>query len=189
MSYYFQGKRKLQTTWRALIRIQLSLRDENDVTTEAVRSFQSSRWGRSKSNTCLLELLPLPSPGVDVWRYDEWTSATELPELLSRAKYTRRWAPTRATALHQLVRTHAPRTVVLYGTSADLSGASSVIAGFDWSLVEPVVVSRGNKGQPFRARFRHRDSTLFALVYHPSYLGITNEYFHTVGQELRERQL
>lgn len=64
---------RLQRTWDWLIRAQLSCEGKEDGR-EASRAMQRDRWLRSCSGTCGIELLPLPSPGVNAWHYDRWSN-------------------------------------------------------------------------------------------------------------------
>jgi hypothetical protein len=184
MSYFFESRPKIQRTWVGLIRMLLSARGDNDDCAEAVRRIQSKEWGRTDSGNCLLELLPLPSPGVGAWHYDEWST---LSELASRESYRDQWSGPRAQALRQLVREHGPSAVVFYSVSPDYLGQWSRVAGMDLASVEPEQMCRGNQGQSFTARFAERNGTCFVTTYHPVYTGLTKEYFAAVGRTIRER--
>ncbi|WP_414530923.1 hypothetical protein [Nodularia chucula] len=50
--------------WRALIRIALSAAGNQNIDIEDVRKYQINELGRKDKETCLLELLPLPSPSL-----------------------------------------------------------------------------------------------------------------------------
>ncbi len=184
MSYFFKGRPKIQRTWAGLIRILLSVRDSQDNSADAVRAVQSSAWGRQDSDNCLLELLPLPSPGIGEWHYNEWS---QLPELASRELYRERYAEPRAKALAGLVADHSPRAVVFYSVSPDYLSQWSRVASVNLGSVEPEEMCRGNQGQSFTARFQSRGGTLFVAIYHPVYTGLTKEYFAEVGRTIRER--
>lgn len=59
---------KLQPTWSKLVHVLLGIR--GDVATPAtVREYQTTNWGRRNGASCLIELLPLPSPGISDWIY------------------------------------------------------------------------------------------------------------------------
>ena len=90
----FEGERpKTQATWRRLIRYIYTYEKGIKPDLEQVRDFQKNQLGRKKQpgienseiKTCILELLPLPSPRADNWFYKKPLS--DLPELQSREKY------------------------------------------------------------------------------------------------------
>ena len=80
---YFNDPVKLQRTWMQQARIILASKGR-PTTTECVRAFQRDIIGRKYSETCLLELLPLPSPSTSVWHYNLWSI---LPYLKDRKTY------------------------------------------------------------------------------------------------------
>lgn len=184
MNYFFERRPKLQRTWAGLIRILLASRGEDDESAEAVRSVQASRWGRSNSDGCLLELLPLPSPGTGQWYYNTWT---DIPELRSRQRYYESLTHSRTERLKGLVRDYTPRCVVFYSVSPKYIDAWSGVVGTDLTTVTPEQMCRGNQGQGFAARFYQSDSTLYVVTYHPAYKGLTKEYFTQVGKTIRQR--
>lgn len=184
MSYFFCEKPKIQRTWAGLIRILIAAQGDTDDSAEAVRTLQTSEWGRSESNNCLLELLPLPSPGTNAWHYDSWT---DLPELVSRETYKAKFLHSRARCLKALVNEHKPRSVVFYSMSREYLAAWSEVAGADFSAIEAEEMILGNQGQSFTARFYRGGPTLFIAIYHPVYKGLTTGYFARVGETIRER--
>lgn len=107
---YFVEPVKLQRTWTCLIRVLAGLWQQ-PLTNDLVRRYQAHRLGRHDGTACLLELLPLPSPGTAVWHYGAWS---QLPELESRQAYAAHFAPRRARALHELLAQHRPALVCFY---------------------------------------------------------------------------
>jgi len=67
---YFTNPVKLQRTWMQQARIVLASKGLPS-TTPDVKIYQRDIIGRKQSETCLHELLPLPSPGLSTWYYDE----------------------------------------------------------------------------------------------------------------------
>lgn len=55
---------RIQPTWKGLIRIILSAKGRENIDREDVRKYQINELGRKYKETCLLELLPLPSPSL-----------------------------------------------------------------------------------------------------------------------------
>ena len=84
---FFSENAKIQSTWKGLIRILLSVEDpDRDALNdrEQVRKYQKESLGESRGCHCLVELLPLPSQSKKVWHYSEYSS---LPCLSSRQQY------------------------------------------------------------------------------------------------------
>lgn len=117
---YFTDPVRLQSTWNGIIRVYLADKagvDNGRIThSDEIRAYQREHLGRTRSgnNICLLELFPLPSPGVNRWHYDEWTS---LPMLGDRATYQAAVAPRRVKQLRERIANHKPGVVVCYGHS------------------------------------------------------------------------
>ena len=106
-----RGKQgKLQSTWSQLIRVVLAIgRQPTDNAT--VLEYQRTQLGRSGGETCLLELMPLPSPGLSRWLYSQYSS---LPGLESRAAYMKHYAPARIERLRARMVEHKPAFVMFY---------------------------------------------------------------------------
>lgn len=100
----------LQPTWKQLIRIVLG-GEGQPTDNKAVRTYQQNRLGRYGGETCLLELMPLPSPDAKVWHYRDWSL---LPDLRSRSGYVKKYAPIRALRLRELIDEQKPPVVVFY---------------------------------------------------------------------------
>ena len=186
LSYLFKQPVKIQRTWAKLIRIYIATKGQCNVSVEAVRNCQSSFWGRRGSNTCLLELMPLPSPNVKMWNYGDWSN---LPELSTRAEYQLQLTDCRLEKLRGLIHEHKPRCVVFYSVGRKYLSHWSDIAGVDIGTIEPESVCTGKKGTQFTAKFVLSGETLYSVVSHPSTWGITNKYYTTVGNIIRERMI
>ena len=77
----WHGERAItQATWKQLIRLLLLARGRCD-DDNAVLDYQRTQLGLSTGETCLAELLPLPSPSTATWNYGRWF---DLPRLRSR---------------------------------------------------------------------------------------------------------
>src|ERR1035437_1687295 len=83
LNRYFSDPVALQPTWTQLIRIYLVSNGLPDKI-ENIKAFQKEELGRKVGNTCLLELMPLPSPGTNRWNYAQWS---DLPGLHTRKLY------------------------------------------------------------------------------------------------------
>lgn len=114
ITQFFEGdKPKIQKTWKRLCGYHLSLSSPT-FDTESLRTFQATQLGRYNSETCLLELLPLPSSSLNDWIYAEITNN---PWLVTRSKYKKHLMPIRQHRIRQLIQQHKPRRVVFYGSS------------------------------------------------------------------------
>ena len=67
---YFTDPVKLQRTWMQQARIVLALKGLPSSTAD-VKVYQRDVIGRKGGETCLLELLPLPSPSSSAWHYGQ----------------------------------------------------------------------------------------------------------------------
>jgi hypothetical protein len=160
----FNDKPQLQPTWNKLIRILLSSR-EGIPTTEQVRAYQKNKLGRLSGETCLLELLPLPSPSIGQWIYAQHS---KLPYLLDRESYRLNSISSRITDLQDRIRRYQPKVVIFYGLSYQEHWTK--IAGIDFKLnSDGIYVGES-------------ESTLFVITKHPAARGMKNEYFHQVGK-------
>jgi len=160
---------KLQQTWAKLIRAQISFeKDPTDsfaIETSSVREFQSSRLGRTNSKTCLLELLPLPSPSTNIWHY---SSFSQLSLLQSRAEYTEKMVPKRIEMLRNEIRDHSPSHVVFYGTSYAKYWGKIIGEDLNW-LDRKKTHSINRIG-----------SQTFHVTMHPTYPGVNNSMFESL---------
>ena len=72
-----------QSTWKQLIRMLLLARGQRD-DDKAIVDYQSMQLGSSTGDTCLAELLPLPSPDTATWNYGQ---SSDLDRVSSRQSY------------------------------------------------------------------------------------------------------
>lgn len=155
----------MQPTWKGLIRVALSAEGLTP-TTEQIRAYQREHLGRQGGLDCILELLPLPSPGLNRWLF--YHEHSTLSHLRDRATYTSYVAPGRAEHLRKRIAEHQPRAVVFYG--AGYKRWWQEIAGLHFrpSSVRKVSIA-SNK------------NTLFVIMQHPSARGSSNKYIDAVG--------
>lgn len=177
----FWGERPaLQPTWNRLIRIILSAERASPKDRHVVREFQANQLGRSRyrpgdrGTNCLLELLPLPSPSTGRWAYREWS---RLPQLQTREIYGDYYASIRSRHLRGRVEQFGPKAVIFYSTDSWYRRYWEVIAGTDFKVVSL---------DGFDAYFGQRGKTVFAIVNHPTRHGVTNDYFHRVGEVIAD---
>jgi hypothetical protein len=133
-----------------------------------VRTYQAQHLASPAGETCLLELLPLPSPSTDRWIYADQSG---LPMLESRATYVEMLVPQRIALLRGLIREHRPRYVIFVGLSY-----------IDhWNQIVGTGLAIGPE-QP--ATLDNLGATVVAIR-HPSSFGASNDYFAGIGRALR----
>jgi len=167
ISRYWENKPPLEATWNKLIRILLASKGTLP-TTEDVRLYQRDHLGREDNETCLLELLPLPSPSTKHWLYAEGSS---IPALVSRQSYRDWLIPIRVKRLQTRIREFKPPFVIFYGKTYLEH----------WQAITDASLIHMDAPNIFKANV---DGTLYFVTNHPVATGVTNDYFHRVGQFL-----
>ncbi|RLA40359.1 MAG: hypothetical protein DRR42_25970 [Gammaproteobacteria bacterium] len=169
---WFGSQAKLQPTWNKLIRIIHGIKGLTP-NTEDVRTYQKTHLGRSNGETCLAELMPLPSPSTNHWLYPRISS---LSELRTRKDYMRHWGPIRLQILANLINIHRPKNVVFYGSGYYQDW---------WSQLMPenhkAITIEGVK-----AYLGEDEGTVFSVSPHPVATGVKNTFFHGLGSAMQE---
>ena len=167
----FKPGAKLQPTWNKLIRIVLSAKGNENINTEDVRTYQIDELGRIGKETCLLELLPLPSPSLDHWIYKDHT---QLSYLTDRNQYEKHCLENRINTISDKIKEHQPKAVVFYGTGYEYfwRKITQQITNVEFLLTSEGFLTCRN-GQ-----------TVFVISQHPVAFGATTEYFHNIGKYL-----
>ena len=172
LAKWFTQKPPLQSTWRGLIRLILSA-EKRPTDAETARAYQGTELGRVGGNTCILELMPLPSQSVGHWIYGEHSAR---PELRDRQTYLEQVAPRRVQHLRERIKTHRPKAVIFY--SRNYQSWWEKIAGTPFGgVVEPGV------------QLLKTGETLFVMTRHPVHRGVTTEYFVRAGTAIANSQL
>lgn len=166
---YFTDPVKLQRTWMQQARMVLIAQGKRASLAD-IKAFQRDKIGRQDQETCLLELLPLPSPSINTWHYDQWSN---LPFLKNRETYRQYCFPWRCAHIRAQLLTHQPRVVVF--CSFGYKDLWQQIAG-------PKVLFIEDSG----AWVGKTDNTLFLITKHPTTIGIKNAYFEQVGAMIFE---
>ncbi len=157
----------MQSTWRNLIRIYLVSQGQTD-DNSLIRDYQREHWGTISGNTCLLELLPLPSHNNNLWIYN---TISTLPFLVSRQQYENYIKDTRIRHIREKILMHKPKSVVLYGTKHDK----------EWKQIANVSSWQySTEG----IRYATNDNTLFISTKH-STRG-SNQEFNRIGQLIQK---
>ncbi|QSJ16248.1 hypothetical protein JYQ62_31605 [Nostoc sp. UHCC 0702] len=165
----FQPRAVIQSTWKGLIRIVLSSEGKENIDLEDIRQYQIYNLGRKDKETCLLELLPLPSPSIKNWIFNKHT---QLAYLSDRAAYEKHCLDKRINHIAQKIKEHQPKGVVFYGKLYEYSWRkiTKKIMDVDFTLTpEGFLVCRNSR-------------TVFVIAQHPVAFGVTKQYFHNIGR-------
>lgn len=163
---WFGHRARIQPYWGRIIRLFLAA-EGLACDTDAVRSYQIEHLAAPDGDTCLLELLPLPSPSTTHWIYGDHS---DLDVLRDRATYRAYVAPKRVAALRALIDAHTPRYVVFVGLSYVSYWNSVAGAELPTRPERPVTSADG--------------PTRMVITRHPSSFGVTNAYFEQIGRML-----
>jgi hypothetical protein len=163
---WFRGSAPLQPTWKQLMRIVLSA-EGLPVDNQALRDYQKTKLGRAGGLDCILELLPLPSPGLDKWLF--YPQNSRLSYLKDRVTYASYVMPGRIEHLRRRVQEHQPGAVVFYGKGYEQWWRAIAGVDLEASGIERVSVARVG-------------GTLFVSMPHPTARGLPNAYFEAIGR-------
>jgi len=161
---YFTDPVKLQRTWMQQARIILASKGLTAFTS-VVKDYQRDIIGRQNSETCLLELLPLPSPSSVVWNYEHWSN---LPFLKDRKAYREYCIPWRTEHIRSQISIYKPKVLVFLGLSYLEY----------WQAVAGQSVRFVDQGDYWAGQ---ADGTNYIVAKHPATKGISNAYFETIG--------
>lgn len=167
MSDFFDHRPKSQPTWRRLIRIALTAQGQS-CNPETICNYQQSKLGTEDGETCLLNLLPLPSPDKKPWLYAEHST---LPYLTSRPTYKKQVTSLRITHLQERITQYYPKAIVFHGLK--------YLA--EWKKIAGVEFQEASAGINTASNGR----TLFIAVKSPTARGLGNEYFQQVGKLIK----
>ena len=169
---WFGEQAKIQPTWNKLIRIIHGIKGLTPQT-EDIRTYQKNHLGRHYGETCLAELMPLPSPSTGDWLF---SGISSLSGLSSREEYLRFWGGVRLQALATLINKYRPRYIVYYGLGYYQKWWSHLMpANHKEISIDGVSAYMGEKG-----------GTVFAVSPHPVTTGIENTFFNGLGRTMRE---
>lgn len=165
----FTDTPKIQSTWRRLIQTVLSSQGEDATNTQRIAAYQANELGTHAGDTCLLELMPLPSPSIREWYYAHL--AAELPFLASRRTYTPHVRPCRIEGLRGLIAEHKPRHVVFYGRTFKQH----------WAAITAPHALYALAGQSHILRATGAHTTYWALP-HPNARGVSGNPYIRLGE-------
>lgn len=180
--FLFRGKKsKYQRTWGGMIKILLNYISETDVTLNKVKEFQSNQLGRFDSNNCIMEVFPLPSPNSKDFGYTDWTDNM----FTSRDTYKLGIKDLRTRTLNGLVSKHKPAFVVFLSSDGEYENYWSVVSGVDFNNVKFLTIETNGK-KVLKYKIAKNSDTVFAVIHHPVFPGVSNNYFKEVAAEIRK---
>ncbi len=172
------GRSTLQKTWEKLIKIHLSSKQEGNPSIEEVRQYHQDQLGQESD--CLVELFPLPSPGMKKWSYKNW-KLNEINFLDSRKNYRQKLGPTRVETLKQLIAEHRPKVVLFYGKQyQSYWNQITSVQTEEWKLFDQL---------KFPVMIHQTAFTLYVSIAHVGGArGVTNQFLYDVGKLIKEHR-
>lgn len=161
----------IQPTWNKLIRIVLSAKGTGNIDIEDVRKYQINELARKDKETCLLELLPLPSPSLEHWMYGEHSKLTFLS---NRDTYENYCLEKRINHISQRIKEHQPKAVVFYGMGYE----------YFWRRITEKITDLEFLPSSEGFLICQNSQTVFVIAKHPVARGVTSEYFHKIGRSI-----
>lgn len=171
--FFHPKKPRLQSTWARLIRTIYGFKghDSTDISAKKVKTYQRDKFLRLNSSSCSIELLPLPSPSMNDWLY---ANHSALPHLKTRSIYRDKFARDRADTMQEKIAAYKPRFVMFYGLHPEYITWWKYIADVPFETIDIT--------PKFTADFARDANTTYVISRHPVAFGVTNTYWHTLGQ-------
>ncbi len=174
LGHFFDAtKPKQQSTWARLIRTIYGFEGNHhtDILAKQVSTYQRDKFLRRDSDSCSIELLPLPSPSMNDWLYAKHST---LDELQSRKRYREQFSEQRATVIRRRIVEYRPQLVMFYGLHPEYR--------VWWEKIANQTFSEKSVTDKLSAEFAFNEHTVFIISRHPVAHGTTNEYWHNVGR-------
>ena len=170
------GGAKPHPTWAAQIRVQLGIEGAPDTAAEIARR-QAFEHGTADGDTCLLELLPLPSPSPSRWLYGRLSREARFA---SRAACQAHYLEPRLARIDALVREHRPATLAMFCWSM-----REALTPF---LADTEAFEGPEPSRPGRAIVGTWGDTVAAITYPPSFpFTAPNGFYRALGARMGER--
>lgn len=117
-SITLENQSKLHSrTWTRLILTKLGF-EAKGTSKDDILNIQLNEWGQLVSDNLLIELFPLPSPGVNDWNYPSWVNLdSDLSFLSSRTLYKQTVVNQRIQNIKSKIELYKPKVVLFYGKS------------------------------------------------------------------------
>jgi len=159
---WFSGNPQIQKTWKGPILAALAYFDMPNGR-EEVRRYQARKL--ATDDLALLELMPLPHKSIS-----SWSHGNIFP---TKSVYRESVAPERIAWFRRQVGERSPKAVVMYGTTPPYPDYWSSIAGTHFQTKDGWEYSKTEK-------------TIYIICQHPVAYGVTDSYFHSIGNFLRD---
>lgn len=158
----------IQKTLSKLILIYLTLKGKNNISNEDIREIQTNVFGRINSDTCNLELMPLPCRSVNEkdWIYKDFN----IPWLWSRKEYIQIFMPQRICLFQKLIHEKKPKIIIFYSFS--YKDKRDLII---WKPTQKI-------GNLF---FYKGVYTKFFIVPHPTAHWLTKNDWHKIAEDIK----
>lgn len=171
---WFEGNCPIEKTWGGLIKILLTIEGNDNIAKNEIQSYQNEKLGNEKSNHCLIELLPLPSPPSknNKWPYED----IEVKEIADRKSYTEKYIYSRSTQIKELINAYNPEIIIFY--SLTYKKFWEKIAGQEFSLCYGTFQKK--------VWCVEEKNTLYLIIAHPASWGKFGNYFVDVGKFIRK---
>lgn len=175
---------RYQRTWGGLIKILLNYENVSAPTLPEVKDFQRRELGRCDSNNCIVELFPLPSPSIKKF-HDFKSAGIDIDYLQTRETYKNHFKEERINSLRDLIIENEPKFVLFYSSTPEYIQYWKIISGASETDFELETIQETDK-KKLTARFYKSKTTCFAITHHPTYIGVTNDYFKLIGKRIKE---
>ncbi len=197
----------LQPTWHCLMIIQLMARDiegyenaDSERRKLIAKKHQLHHWGRYGSDTCLIEVLPFPSPGNDKFYYMTacWENIVPL-FAKNRDEAFKHFNEKRGKVLNELWEANSSknkkRVVVYYAGLTNKPNKSKKFRNqelyWEWfiqaiNMHKDLPIPHQLNGGAFNARIYAHENTILVRTHHPSQHGIPDDYWIGIGIEIRK---
>lgn len=168
LRHCFAPTYRAQPTWSGIAMTALAIR-RMAINRESMRWFLSSELGSNKGYTALLELFPLPAPGLGSW---PWRTLTDLHHLRERDSYKSEVSGYRIDLLRALIGEHSPKAIVMYGRTYEPF----------WIRVAGAPSTQIDKG---RWTFETAHPPLMFMISHFT-RGVTNDSLSSLGRRIAD---
>jgi hypothetical protein len=167
-----------QRTWKQLINIILSYKNENN----DISKYQREKLGRLDGENCILNLFPLSCININSWNY--CCLCPGLKCLKNRKEYEDNIKKYRINKLKKLINDYKPELIVFY--------YKNIINEFYADLEEKYNNNFQNlsSSKKYNISLKMINGTKLAAICHPrSVMGEKEEYFKTVGRLLKNNKI
>lgn len=169
---------KIQPTWTKLIQILLELEEKDSLDKEVRRHYQRNLLGRSNSDHCTIELMPMASRSTGLWLWRDIFA--DYFKLKNRRDYFAKIAPQRKQTIRSLISKHQPKLVLFYSTQADYLPHWHELSGGSEFITEKL-------SEKFSFYWKKANNTLFVITPHPTAHGLTVNDFPKIGQFIKKK--